>query len=97
MEVIAIGARAASDPTKVDLPAELAKLHGEVQSYGRIGVGTDAFIDAAGAPNILTEVIMTAKFHARMVVTAAYRKPIKFPVGNQPQRDNVAEIRNCGR
>src|SRR3546814_6854999 len=50
-------------------------------SYGRVGVGTDAFIDAAGAPNILSEVIMMAKFHARMVITAAYMKPIEFPVG----------------
>ena len=77
----ALGARAAFDPTKVDLKAELAKLHGEVPSYGRVGVGTDAYIDAAGAPNILTDVIMMAKFHAKLVVTAAYMKPIEFPVG----------------
>jgi len=76
-----LGARAAFDPTKVDVRAELAKLHGEVPSYGRVGVGTDAFIDAAGAPNILTDVIMMAKWHARMVITAAYMKPIEFPVG----------------
>ena len=76
-----LGARAAFDPTKVDLKAELAKLHGEVLSYGRVGVGTDAYIDAAGAPNILTDVITMAKFHAKLVVTAAYMKPIEFPVG----------------
>lgn len=77
----ALGVQAAFDPTKVDLRAELAKLHGEVPSYGRVGVGTDAFIDAAGAPNILTDVIMMAKFHARLVITAAYMKPLEFPVG----------------
>ncbi len=77
----ALGARAALDPTKVDLRAELARLHGEAPSYGRVGVGTDAYIDAAGAPNILTDVIMMAKFHARLVVTAAYMRPIEFPVG----------------
>jgi (R,R)-butanediol dehydrogenase/meso-butanediol dehydrogenase/diacetyl reductase len=76
-----LGARAAFDPTKIDLRAELAKLHGEVPSFGRVGVGTDAFIDAAGAPNILTDVIMLAKFHAKLVITAAYMKPIEFPVG----------------
>src|SRR5580698_1544332 len=54
----AIGVQAAFDPTKVDLRAEIAKYHGEVPSYGRVGVGTDAFIDAAGGPNILTDVIM---------------------------------------
>jgi (R,R)-butanediol dehydrogenase/meso-butanediol dehydrogenase/diacetyl reductase len=78
---MALGARASFDPTKVDLRAELVKLHGEVPSYNRVGVGTDAFIDAAGAPNILTEVIMMAKFHAKLVITAAYMKPLEFPVG----------------
>jgi threonine dehydrogenase-like Zn-dependent dehydrogenase len=77
----ALGVQAALDPTKIDLRAELAKLHGEVPSYGRVGVGTDAFIDAAGAPNILTDVIMMAKLHAKLVITAAYMRPIEFPVG----------------
>ncbi|MBP6682614.1 MAG: alcohol dehydrogenase catalytic domain-containing protein, partial [Halioglobus sp.] len=78
---LALGAQAALDPTRVDLRAELASLHGEVPSYGRVGVGTDAFIDAAGAPNILSEVVMMAKYHARLVITAAYMKPIEFPAG----------------
>ncbi|MDE8653488.1 zinc-dependent alcohol dehydrogenase [Novosphingobium album (ex Liu et al. 2023)] len=77
----ALGVQAALNPAAVDLRAELARLHGEVPSYGRVGVGTDAYIDAAGAPNILTQVIGMAKFHARMVITAAYMKPIEFPVG----------------
>ena len=78
---LALGAQAALDPTKIHLRDELAKLHGEVPSYGRVGVGTDAFIDAAGAPNILSEVVAIAKFHSRMVITAAHLKPIDFPVG----------------
>ncbi|MFM6930847.1 MAG: zinc-binding dehydrogenase, partial [Novosphingobium sp.] len=78
---LALGARAALDPTNCDLRAELVKLHGEVPSYGRVGVGTDAWIDAAGAPSILTDVIMMAKFQCRMVITAAYMKPIEFPAG----------------
>ncbi len=78
---LALGAQAALDPTTVDLRAELAKLHGEVPSYGRLGVGTDAFIDAAGAPNILSDVVQMAKFHSRLVITAAHLKPIEFPVG----------------
>ncbi|MCB1690513.1 MAG: alcohol dehydrogenase catalytic domain-containing protein [Halioglobus sp.] len=78
---MALGARAALDPSKVDLRAELVKLHGEVPSYGRVGVGTDAYIDAAGAPGILTDVIMLAKLHSRLVITAAYMMPVEFPVG----------------
>lgn len=78
---LALGARAALDPTQVDLRAELAKLHGEVPSYGRVGVGTDAFIDAAGAPNIVGDVIQMAKLHSRLVITAAYMRPIEVPLG----------------
>jgi (R,R)-butanediol dehydrogenase/meso-butanediol dehydrogenase/diacetyl reductase len=78
---MALGARVALNPLEVDLRAELAKLHGEVPSFGRVGVGTDAYIDAAGAPSILTDVIMMAKWHAKLVITAAYMKPIEFPVG----------------
>lgn len=77
----AIGVQAALDPTKIDLRSELARLHGEVPSYGRVGVGTDAYIDAAGAPHILSQVIMMAKFHSRLVITAAYMKPLEFPAG----------------
>jgi (R,R)-butanediol dehydrogenase / meso-butanediol dehydrogenase / diacetyl reductase len=77
----ALGARAVLDPTQCDLRAELARLHGEVPSFNRVGVGTDAFIDAAGAPNIVTDVVMMAKYHARLVITAAHMKPIEFPVG----------------
>jgi threonine dehydrogenase-like Zn-dependent dehydrogenase len=78
---LALGARAALDPNQVDLRAELAKYHGEVRSYGRVGVGTDAFIDAAGAPNIVGDVIQMAKFHSRLVITAAYMRPVEVPLG----------------
>ena len=78
---MSLGARAALNPTQVDLRAELMKLHGTARLLNRDAVGTDAFIDAAGAPNILSDVIGMAKFHARMVVTAAYMKPVEMPLG----------------
>lgn len=76
-----LGARFALDPSTIDLRMELAKIHGEVPSYGRVGVGTDVFLDAAGARNILSEVVMLAKYHARLVVTAAYMEPVELPLG----------------
>ena len=78
---LALGARAALDPTKVSLYDALSELHGKETCYYRPAVGTDAFIDAAGGPSILSDVIAVAKFHAKMVITAAYMKPIEFPVG----------------
>ena len=49
--------------------------------FGREKAGTDAYIDAAGAPSILADVVALAKRHARHVITAAYMKPIELPAG----------------
>lgn len=78
---LALGARAAFDPTKESLLERLTELHGRGEVMNRPAVGTDAFIDAAGGPTIISDVIGVAKFHARLVVTAAYMKPIEFPIG----------------
>ena len=78
---LALGARAALDPAGIDLRAELMKLHGEARSFNRHGPDTDVYIDAAGAPNILNDVVCMAKFHSRMVITAAYMKPLEFHAG----------------
>jgi len=77
----AIGVQAAFNPTQVDLQDKLFELHGRTRILNREAVGTDAYIDAAGAPNILPDVIGMAKFHARMVITAAYMKPVEVPLG----------------
>jgi 2-desacetyl-2-hydroxyethyl bacteriochlorophyllide A dehydrogenase len=72
----AIGARAIINPAQEDVRARLLELHGSARVFSRESVGTDAYIDAAGAPNILSDVARMAKYHARMVVTAAYTKPV---------------------
>jgi (R,R)-butanediol dehydrogenase / meso-butanediol dehydrogenase / diacetyl reductase len=77
----ALGARAAFNPTKEDLRARLIELHGSARVFSRESVGTDAFIDAAGAPNILSDVVSMAKYQSRMVVTAAYSKPVPLDLG----------------
>lgn len=76
-----LGARAAFDPTQGDLAARLRELHGAARVFSREAVGTDAFIDAAGAPNILSDVVRMAKLHARLVVTAAYTQPVPLDLG----------------
>jgi threonine dehydrogenase-like Zn-dependent dehydrogenase len=57
------------------------ELHGSARVFSRESVGTDVYIDAAGAPNLLNDVVNMAKFHARMVVTAAYMKPVTLDLG----------------
>jgi len=76
-----LGARAAINPAQEDLRARLLELHGSARVFSREAVGTDVFIDAAGASNILGDVVRMAKYHSRMVVTAAYMKPVQLDLG----------------
>ena len=76
-----LGARATLNPTKENIRDRLIELHGEARILNRNAAGTDAYIDAAGGPSIISEVIGMAKWHSRLVVTAAYMKPVEFPVG----------------
>lgn len=77
----ALGATRVFNPTEVNLREKLMEVHGQARLLNRDAVGTDAFIDAAGAPNILMDVIGMAKYHARMVVTAAIMKPVEINLG----------------
>jgi 2-desacetyl-2-hydroxyethyl bacteriochlorophyllide A dehydrogenase len=78
---LALGARAVINPAREDQRARLNELHGTGRVFSRAAVGTDVFIDAAGAPTILSDVVRMAKFKSRMVVTAAYMKPVLLDLG----------------
>lgn len=77
----ALGARAVINPTRDNVRARLLELHGSARVFSREAVGTDAYIDAAGAPSILSDVINMAKYQSRLVVTAAYMKPVEINLG----------------
>jgi (R,R)-butanediol dehydrogenase / meso-butanediol dehydrogenase / diacetyl reductase len=76
----ALGARTIN-PGSEESVARIKALHGTEQYFGRERALTDAYIDAAGAPSILADVVSMAKRHARHVITAAYMKPIELPAG----------------
>ena len=76
----ALGAKTIN-PGSEDAVARIKELHGTEQYFGRERSQTDAYIDAAGAPSILADVVSMAKRHARHVITAAYMKPIELPAG----------------
>jgi threonine dehydrogenase-like Zn-dependent dehydrogenase len=76
----ALGAHAIN-PGKEDAIARIKQIHGVETVFGREKSQTDAYIDAAGAPTILRDVVTLAKRHARHVITAAYLKPIELPAG----------------
>ena len=79
---LALGARAALDPTSGDLFDLLAEYHGTERCMNKTVVGTDAFIDAAGAPSIPPDVIRVGKYHARFVITAVYYQPVPMAFGH---------------
>lgn len=76
----ALGARTIN-PAREDANARIKALHGTETCFGREKAATDAYIDAAGAPAILAQVVALAKRHARHVITAAYLRPIELPAG----------------
>lgn len=78
---MALGARAAINPAEVDLYDALGELHGKEMCMHKPAVGTDAFIDAAGAPSIPGDVVNIAKYHSRLVITAVYSEPIPVSFG----------------
>src|SRR3546814_5518746 len=57
------------------------ELHGKGRVFSRETVGTDAWIDAAGAPSIVSDVVRIGKFQSRLVVTAAHSKPVPLDLG----------------
>jgi len=78
---LALGARAVINPARENVKARLTELHGPASVMGRAAVATDVYLDAAGAPNILRDVIAMAKHKARLVVTAVYMRPVEIDLG----------------
>jgi (R,R)-butanediol dehydrogenase / meso-butanediol dehydrogenase / diacetyl reductase len=76
----ALGARTINPGTENSV-ARIKELHGTTVYFGRERALTEAYIDAAGAPSILSDVVSMANQHARHVITAAYMKPIELPAG----------------
>jgi (R,R)-butanediol dehydrogenase/meso-butanediol dehydrogenase/diacetyl reductase len=78
----ALGATAVINPSREDVRQRLGEIHGETRNaVGHSAVGTDAYIDAAGGPAVIADVINMSKTHARLVVTAAYMRPLEIPIG----------------
>lgn len=78
---LALGARAAVNPRTENVRERLIELHGKGRVLNREAAGTDAYIDAAGAPNLLGDIVGMAKFQSRLVITAAYMKPVEINLG----------------
>lgn len=78
---LALGARAALDPRDGDIYEMIGALHSKEMCMHKPAVGTDAFLDAAGAPSIPGDVVNICKYQAKFVVTAVYYKPVEISFG----------------
>jgi threonine dehydrogenase-like Zn-dependent dehydrogenase len=73
-----LGATATIQPGAENVAARLAALHGEAAVLGMPAVGSDLFIDAAGAASVVPDVVSMAKQHARLVVVAVHAEPVQI-------------------
>lgn len=71
----ALGATLAVNVERETMTEALSRLHGQGERFGAPFVGTDVFIDAAGAAPALTEVMNIVKYRARIAIIALYKKP----------------------
>jgi (R,R)-butanediol dehydrogenase / meso-butanediol dehydrogenase / diacetyl reductase len=76
-----LGARGTVNPARENLRERIAELHGKGPPLYHETVDTDGFIDAAGARTIVSDVMRMAKFHSRMVITAAYQGEVPVDLG----------------
>jgi threonine dehydrogenase-like Zn-dependent dehydrogenase len=79
---LAVGADAVINSKTEDVTARLAELHGQgANALGQPRVGTDIYIDAAGAPAVFQAVVDNAKWKAKLVMVAVQKKGSDIDLG----------------
>jgi threonine dehydrogenase-like Zn-dependent dehydrogenase len=73
---LALGARAALDPAACDVFDELARLHGTAPFLYGPTPATDAYIEASGAAQVITDVLQRGRAGGRLSVVALHYQPI---------------------
>jgi threonine dehydrogenase-like Zn-dependent dehydrogenase len=76
----ALGARATIDASREDPWQRLRALHGEEPVLGEKMLGSDAFVEASGAADVITQILQQAKALARLSVVALHSQeiPVNF-------------------
>ncbi len=71
------GARACIQARKDDVWARLRELHGSAPLMAAPMAGTDAYIEASGAAQVIKDVIQNAKTDARLTIVALHEKAVE--------------------
>ncbi|WP_194830002.1 zinc-binding dehydrogenase [Nocardia sp. XZ_19_231] len=80
---LAVGADAVIDSSREDVVARLTELHGVGRNaMGAPRLGTDIYIDAAGAPVVVDTAIQNGKWKAKLVIVAVHKKPEPVDIGS---------------
>jgi (R,R)-butanediol dehydrogenase/meso-butanediol dehydrogenase/diacetyl reductase len=74
----ALGATATISAEQENVRERLAELHGREHTRFGEAVGTDVYFDAAGASNIVPDIIEMAKPDSRLVISAMYSAPVEI-------------------
>ncbi|MGE0387531.1 MAG: zinc-binding dehydrogenase [Gammaproteobacteria bacterium] len=66
-----------------DMRATMMQVFGRVKDRGRVAANCDLFLDAAGAPGILNDIVNVARFRdgSRIVIVAVPEKPELLDIG----------------
>jgi threonine dehydrogenase-like Zn-dependent dehydrogenase len=75
-----LGARGVVDAARGDPWRRLRELHGESAVFGAPMAGSDAYIEAAGAPALIPQILRNARAEARLAVVAVHdgEIPVSF-------------------
>jgi threonine dehydrogenase-like Zn-dependent dehydrogenase len=75
-----LGARESLDAARPDTWESLHELHGSVSQYGMRSAGSDAYIEASGAPSVIPAILEHARRGARISVVAIHHEiiPVSF-------------------
>jgi 2-desacetyl-2-hydroxyethyl bacteriochlorophyllide A dehydrogenase len=74
----ALGARAVFDPRENPPATVLAELRGSASLFGSTYPRTDVYIEASGAPGLLSEIATFSNKGSRIVTLAMQRQPVTF-------------------
>jgi len=91
----ALGARAVYDPREHPPATTLATLRGTASLFGSSYPRTDVYIDASGAPGLLSEIATFANKGSRIITLALQRQPVTFD-GTKLMSKEISVIGSSG-
>jgi 2-desacetyl-2-hydroxyethyl bacteriochlorophyllide A dehydrogenase len=75
-KAVKVGADAVINSADEDVAQRLIELHGAAESMFPGKAGTDIYLDAAGAPAVITTALTAAKPGAKIAVVAVHKEPV---------------------